>query len=80
LFPTIKEPLIADRTSSTVAFLNGTKVEAFPSYHVDTMRGLDNLKFIMSDESDCYLPGQQKEVRAVMEGTLANQTVTQLSF
>jgi late competence protein required for DNA uptake (superfamily II DNA/RNA helicase) len=57
LFPTIKEPLIADRTSSTVAFLNGIKVEAFPSYHVDTMRGLDNVKFIMCDESDCYLPG-----------------------
>ena len=32
-----------------VAFLNGVKVEAFPSHHVDTMRGLDNVRFIMSD-------------------------------
>ena len=32
------------------------------------MRGLDNVKFIMSDESDFYPPFQQKEVRAVMEG------------
>jgi hypothetical protein len=25
-----------DRTQSTVAILNGVKVEAFPSHHVDT--------------------------------------------
>jgi hypothetical protein len=31
------------------------------------MRGLDNVKFIMSDESDYYPLFQQKEVRAVME-------------
>jgi hypothetical protein len=37
----------SDRTQSTVAFLNGVKVEAFPSHHVDTMRGLDNVKFIL---------------------------------
>jgi hypothetical protein len=57
-----------DRTQSTVAIANGVRVEAFPSHHVDTMRGLDNVKFIMSDESDFYPPFQQKEVRAVMEG------------
>jgi hypothetical protein len=57
-----------DRTQSTVAFLNGVKVEAFPSHHVDTMRGLDNVRFIMSDESDHYPLFQQKELRAVMEG------------
>jgi hypothetical protein len=32
------------------------------------MRGLDKVKFIMSDESDYYPPFQQREVRAVMEG------------
>jgi hypothetical protein len=32
------------------------------------MRGLDNVKFIISDESDFYPTFQQKEVRAVMEG------------
>jgi hypothetical protein len=59
---------ISDRTASTVAFLNGVKVEAFPSHHVDTMRGLDNVRFIISDESDFYPAFQQREVRAVMEG------------
>jgi flagellar basal body rod protein FlgC len=57
-----------DRTQSTVAIINGVKVEAFPSHHVDTMRGLDNVKFILSDETDYYPPFQQTEVRAVMEG------------
>jgi hypothetical protein len=32
------------------------------------MRGLTNLKFILSDETDFYPPFQQKEVRAVVEG------------
>jgi hypothetical protein len=57
-----------DRTQSIVAYLNGVKVEAFPSHHVDTMRGLTDVKFILSDESDMYPPFQQKEVRAVLEG------------
>lgn len=61
-------PKLFDRTQSTVAILNHVLVEAFPSHHVDTMRGLTNVKFIMSDESDYYPPFQQKEVRAVMEG------------
>jgi hypothetical protein len=57
-----------DRTSSTVTYLNGVRVEAFPSHHVDTMRGLIDVKFILSDESSYYPPFQQRDVRAVMEG------------
>jgi late competence protein required for DNA uptake (superfamily II DNA/RNA helicase) len=72
-----------DRTQSTVAFLNGMKVEAFPSHHVDTMRGLDNVEFIISDESDYYPLFQQKEVRAVMEGYIgkpnSNPTIVLVS-
>jgi hypothetical protein len=65
-----------DRTQnkSTVAFLNGVRVECFPSHHADTMRGLDNVKFIMSDESDMYPVFQQREVRAVMEGYIGKPT------
>ena len=61
-------PGLFDRSSSTVAILNKCRVEVFPSHHVDTMRGLDRVKFILSDETDYYPPFQQKEVRAVMEG------------
>jgi hypothetical protein len=57
-----------NRTQSTVAYLNGVRVEAFPSHHVDTMRGLTDVKFILSDESSYYPPFQQRDVRAVMEG------------
>jgi hypothetical protein len=57
-----------NRAASTVAYLNGVRVEAFPSHHVDTMRGLTDVKFILSDESDMYPLFQQREVRAVMEG------------
>ena len=77
------EQFANDRTQSTVAFLNGVKVEAFPSHHVDTMRGLDNVRFIMSDESDHYPLFQQKELRAVMEGYIgkpnSNPTIVLVS-
>jgi hypothetical protein len=59
---------VSDRTSSTVTYLNRVRVEAFPSHHVDTMRGLTDVKFILSDESSYYPPFQQRDVRAVMEG------------
>jgi hypothetical protein len=65
-FPAIYSELV--RQPSTIAILNGVRVEGFPSHHVDTMRGLDKVKCIMSDETDYYPPFQQKEVRAVMEG------------
>jgi len=65
-FPEIYSEL--SKQPNTYAILNNVKVEAFPSHHVDTMRGLDRVKFIMSDESDYYPPFQQREVRAVMEG------------
>jgi hypothetical protein len=57
-----------DRTQGTVAYLNGVRVKAFPSHHVDTMRGLTDVKFILSDESDMYPLFQQREVRGVIEG------------
>jgi hypothetical protein len=42
--------------------------KAFPPHHVDTIRGLTDVKFILSDESSYYPPFQQRDVRAVMEG------------
>lgn len=72
-FPTIYSELV--RQPSTIAILNGVKVEAFPSHHVDTMRGLDKVKCIMSDETDYYPPFQQKEVRAVMEGYIGKANI-----
>jgi hypothetical protein len=42
----------------TVLELNGVKLEVFPSHHLDSMRGLANVSFIMLDESDFFPPGQ----------------------
>ena len=54
-----KNQNLFDGAQSTVAIVNGVKVEAFPSHHVDTMLGLDSLRFVMSDESDFYPTFQQ---------------------
>jgi hypothetical protein len=51
--------------------LNGTIVEAFPSHHLDSMRGLTDVKFILLDEADFFPPGQQQDARDVSERYIA---------
>ena len=58
-------------TKETVAELNGCKIEAYPSHHVDSMRGLPNVSFILLDEADFFPPGQQKDARDVSERYIA---------
>jgi hypothetical protein len=43
----------------TVIELNGVHIEAYPSHHLDSMRGLANVSFIYLDEADFFPPGQQ---------------------
>jgi hypothetical protein len=50
-------------TKETVIELNGVKIEAFPSHHLDAMRGLPNVSFILLDEADFFPPGQQQDAR-----------------
>jgi hypothetical protein len=57
--------LIAFDTKETVIELNNVKIEAFPSHHLDAMRGLPNISFILLDEADFFLPGQQADARDV---------------
>ena len=49
----------------TVIELNGVHIEAYPSHHLDAMRGLKDVSFIYLDESDFFPPGQQQDDRAV---------------
>ena len=42
--------LIAFDTKETVIELNGVKIEAFPSHHLDAMRGLQNVSFILLEQ------------------------------
>ena len=63
--------LIAFNTKETVIELNGVKIEAFPSHHLDSMRGLPNVSFILLDEADFFPPGQQVDARDVSERYIA---------
>jgi terminase large subunit-like protein len=63
--------LIAFDTKETVVELNGVKIEAFPSHHLDAMRGLPNVSFILLDEADFFPPGQQQDARDVSERYIA---------
>ena len=55
----------------TVLDLNGARIEAFPSYHLDSMRGLANVSFILLDEADFFPVGQQREARDISERYIA---------
>jgi hypothetical protein len=64
------EPITFD-TKETVIELNNVKIEAFPSHHLDAMRGLQNVLFILLDEADFFPPGQQQDARDVSERYIA---------
>jgi hypothetical protein len=58
-------------TKETIIELNNVKIEAFPSHHLDAMRGLPNVSFILLDEADFFPPGQQADARDVSERYIA---------
>jgi hypothetical protein len=55
----------------TVCELNNCRIEAFPSHHLDSMRGLDRVSLILLDEGDFFPIGQQQEARAISERYIA---------
>jgi hypothetical protein len=58
-------------SKETVIELNGVRIEAFPSHHLDAARGLANVSFILLDESDFFPIGQQQDARDVSERYIA---------
>jgi len=70
LFSSTKGITVFD-TKETVIELNGVKIEAFPSHHLDSMRGLSSVSFILLDEADFFPPGQQQDARDVSERYIA---------
>jgi hypothetical protein len=58
-------------TKETIIWLNNVKIEAFPSHHLDAMRGISNVSFILLDEADFFPPGQQQDARDVSERYIA---------
>jgi hypothetical protein len=63
--------LLTFDTKETVIELNGVKIEAFPSHHLDAMRGLPNVSFILLDEADFFPPRQQADATDVSERYIA---------
>jgi hypothetical protein len=58
-------------SKETVLELNGVRIEAFPSHHLASARGLSNVLFILLDEADFFPIGQQAEARDVSERYIA---------
>lgn len=66
----VERPVTFD-SKETVMELNGVHIEAYPSHHLDAMRGLPNVSFILLDEADFFPPGQQQDARDVSERYIA---------
>src|SRR5918994_7081420 len=58
-------------TKETVIELNGVYISAYPSHHLDAMRGISNVSFILLDEADFFPLGQQQDARDVSERYIA---------
>ncbi len=58
---------IVFNTKETVLVLNHCIIEAYPSHHLDAMRGLTDVKLILIDEGDFFPPGEQENARIVSE-------------
>lgn len=54
-------------TKDTVVILNQCRIEAYPSNHTNTFRGLPKVVLILVDEGDFFSPKEQKNVRDVVE-------------
>jgi hypothetical protein len=63
--------LVSFDSKETVIELNGVLIEAYPSHHLDAMRGIPNVSFILLDEADFFPPGQQQDARDVSERYIA---------
>jgi hypothetical protein len=59
------------RAKDIALVLNGCRVEAFPSHHLDAMRSLPNPKFIFIDEADFFPPKELRNTRVVAERYIA---------
>jgi hypothetical protein len=63
--------LVTFDSKETVIDLNGVHTEAYPSHHLDAMRGLSDVSFVLLDEADFFPPGQQQDARDVSERYIA---------
>lgn len=55
------------RKAGAKIWINGCKIEAYPSHTFNSARGLDRCRFFLVDEADFFPKGQQETVRTVVE-------------
>lgn len=55
------------KKSGAKIWINGCKIEAYPSHTFNSARGLDRCRFFFVDEADFFPPSQQETVRIVVE-------------
>jgi hypothetical protein len=67
----ICRPIEVLESKETVAVVNGCRVEAFPSHHLDAMRALARPVFILLDEADFFPKKEQDNARIVAERYIA---------
>jgi hypothetical protein len=63
--------LVSFDSKETVIELNEVHIEAYPAHHLDSMRGLPDVSFILLDEADFFPPGEQQDARDVSERYIA---------
>lgn len=71
LYYSNKGNVVLNESRETMLELNGVRIEAFPSHHLDAMRGLANVSVIFLDEADFFPPGEQRDARDVSERYIA---------
>ena len=62
-------------SKETVLELNGVHIEAYPSHHLDSMRGLKNVSFIYLDEADFFPHGSNRTPEMLAKDTLPKVTL-----
>ncbi len=60
-------PMLSFDTKETVVELNDIKIEVYPSHHLNSMRGIENVSYIFLDEADFWHRNEQDEARAISE-------------
>lgn len=71
---TMLRPFVLDGTAKETVIRDVT-VTVFPSNHLDAMRGLPNVSFILIDEGDFFKPSEQLNVLTVSTRYVAKSSV-----
>ena len=65
-FDTLNVLFTSDKTKITLP-INNVTIQAYPSNHVDSFRGLPKVSIVLIDEGDFFSPGEQIAVRDAAE-------------